>query len=438
MARSPVTPANAISGTRLKDLRGRIFFLLGALLVYRIGTHVPIPGVDPVRFKELLNLGSGEGGIFDVFNMFSGGALERLSIMALGIMPYITMAIIMQMATAMIPRFMELKKEGQQGQRKITSYTRYGTVVLATVQALFTSIALQSQGIAINPGPQFMVISIMSLVTGAVFLMWLGEQITERGIGNGISLLILGSIIAGLPAAFGNSAKLVQEGQLSPLVAILIFIGVLGVTYGVCYFERALRKIAVNQARQQRGRKMYAGQTSHLPFKVNMSGVMAPIFASSLILFPATIAGFMGTSENFGWLQDIAAKLGPGQPIYMILYTAMIIGFCFFWVALVQKPQDTAENLQKANMFIPGIRPGKQTGDYIDKVLTRLTFWAAIYVAVVCLIPEFLILKFKVPFYFGGTSLLIIVVVFMDFMSQLQAHMVSHQYEGLMKKSKKK
>ncbi len=438
MARSPVTPANAISGTRLKELRGRIFFLLGALLVYRIGTHIPIPGVDPKRFQELLNLGSGEGGIFEVFNMFSGGALERLSIMALGIMPYITMAIIMQMATAMIPRFMDLKKEGQSGQRKITTYTRYGTVVLATIQAFFTSLALQSQGIAITGGVQFMVISIISLVTGAVFLMWLGEQITERGIGNGISLLILGSIIAGLPGAFGNSAKLVQEGQLSAFTAILIFIGVLAVTYGVCYFERALRKIAVNQARQQRGRKMYAGQTTHLPFKVNMSGVMAPIFASSLILFPATIAGFMGTNEKFGWLQDIAAKLSPGQPIYILLYASMIIGFCFFWVALVQKPQDTADNLKKANMFIPGIRPGKQTGDYIDKVLTRLTFWAAIYVTVVCLIPEFLILKFKVPFYFGGTSLLIIVVVFMDFMAQLQAHMVSHQYEGLMKKSKKK
>ena len=434
MAKAP-TPASAMAGTRSKELMGRIWFLLGALLVYRIGTFIPIPGVDPARFKDLLNLGGGQGGIFDVMNMFSGGALERLSILALGIMPYITTAIIVQIMTAMVPRFMELKKEGQAGQRKLTTYTRYGTLLLATVQSFFTSIALQNQGIAINPGIQFLIISVVSLVTGAIFLMWLGEQITERGIGNGISLLILASIVAGLPGAFGNSMTLVNEGQLHPGTALVIFIGVLGVVYGVCYFERALRKIAVNYAKRMQGRKMMAGQSSHLPFKVNMSGVMAPIFASSLILFPVTIAGLAGSSAKFSWLQDVAAKIGPGQPLYILLYTAMIIGFCFFWVALVQKPEEIADNLKKSGAFIPGIRPGKQTGEYIDKVLTRLTFWAAIYVTVVCLIPEFLILKFKVPFYFGGTSLLIIVVVFMDFMSQLQAHMMSHQYDGLMKKS---
>ncbi len=434
MAKAP-TPANAITGTRSKELKGRIWFLLGALLVYRVGTFIPVPGVDPARFRELLNLGGGQGGIFEVMNMFSGGALERLSIFALGIMPYITTAIIVQIMTAMVPRFMELKKEGQAGQRKLTTYTRYGTLLLATVQSFFTSIALQNQGIAINPGIQFMIISVVSLVTGAMFLMWLGEQITERGIGNGISLLILASIVAGLPSAFGNSLTLVNEGQLHPGTALIIFIGVLAVVYGVCYFERALRKIAVNYAKRMQGRKMMAGQSSHLPFKVNMSGVMAPIFASSLILFPVTIAGLAGSSDKFSWLQDVAAKIGPGQPLYILLYTTMIIGFCFFWVALVQKPEEIADNLKKSGAFIPGIRPGKQTGEYIDKVLTRLTFWAAIYVTVVCLIPEFLILKFKVPFYFGGTSLLIIVVVFMDFMSQLQAHMMSNQYEGLMKKS---
>ena len=434
MAKTP-TPANAMSGSRLKELRGRIFFLLGALLVYRIGTFIPVPGVDPARFRDLINLGDGQGGIFEVMNMFSGGALERLSIFALGIMPYITTAIIVQIMSAMVPSFMALKKEGQAGQRKLTTYTRYGTLLLASVQSFFTSLALQNQGIAINPGLQFMIIAVVSLVTGAMFLMWLGEQITERGIGNGISLLILASIVAGLPAAFGNSMTLVSEGQLHPGMALVIFIGVLGVVYGVCYFERALRKIAVNYAKRMQGRKMFAGQSSHLPFKVNMSGVMAPIFASSLILFPVTIASLVGSSERFSWLQDIAAKISPGQPLYILLYTTMIIGFCFFWVALVQKPQEIADNLKKSGAFIPGIRPGKQTGEYIDKVLTRLTFWAAIYVTVVCLIPEFLILKFKVPFYFGGTSLLIIVVVFMDFMSQLQAHAMSHQYEGLMKKS---
>ncbi|MBT8141710.1 MAG: preprotein translocase subunit SecY [Gammaproteobacteria bacterium] len=424
-----------MTGSRLKELRGRIFFLLGALLVYRIGTFIPVPGVDPQRFRELLDLGSGQGGIFEVMNMFSGGALERLSIFALGIMPYITTAIVVQMLTAMVPRFMELKKEGQAGQRKLTTYTRYGTLGLASVQAFFTSIALQNQGIAMNPGPQFMVIAVVSLVTGALFLMWLGEQITERGIGNGISLLILASIVAGLPGAFGNSVTLVNNGQLSSIAALLIFLGVLVVIYGVCYFERALRKIAVNYAKRMQGRRMMAGQSSHLPFKVNMSGVMAPIFASSLILLPVTIASFAGTSSSFSWLQDISDKISPGKPLYIMLYTAMIVGFCFFWVALVQKPEEIADNLKRSGAFIPGIRPGKQTGEYIDKVLTRLTFWAAIYVTIVCLIPEFLILKFNVPFYFGGTSLLIIVVVFMDFMSQLQAHAMSHQYEGLMKKS---
>lgn len=367
--------------------------------------------------------------------MFSGGALQRLSILALGIMPYISASIIMQMAGVVVPTLAQLKKEGEAGRRRITQYTRYGTVVLATLQAIGASVALQNQGVVIAPGPNFVFTCAVTLVTGTVFLMWLGEQITERGIGNGISMIILSSIIAGLPSAIGGTLELVNTGQMAPALALILVLLVLGVTYFVVYVERGQRRITVNYAKRQQGRKMYAGQTSHLPFKLNMAGVIPPIFASSLILFPATIASWFGTSQGFGWLQTLAARLSPGQPIYILMYASFIIFFCFFYTALVFNSRETADNLKKSGAFIPGIRPGQQTAEYIDKVLTRLTFWGAMYITGVCLLPEFMILNWQVPFYFGGTSLLIIVVVTMDFMAQLQAHMMTHQYEGLLKKA---
>jgi preprotein translocase subunit SecY len=339
------------------------------------------------------------------------------------------------MAGVVVPTLAQLKKEGEAGRRRITQYTRYGTVVLATLQAIGASVALQNQGVVIAPGPNFVFTSAVTLVTGTVFLMWLGEQITERGIGNGISMIILSSIIAGLPSAIGGTLELVNTGQMAPALALILVLLVLGVTYFVVYVERGQRRITVNYAKRQQGRKMYAGQTSHLPFKLNMSGVIPPIFASSLILFPATIASWFGTSQGFGWLQTLAARLSPGQPIYILMYASFIIFFCFFYTALVFNSRETADNLKKSGAFIPGIRPGQQTAEYIDKVLTRLTFWGAMYITGVCLLPEFMILNWQVPFYFGGTSLLIIVVVTMDFMAQLQAHMMSHQYEGLLKKA---
>jgi preprotein translocase subunit SecY len=370
-----------------------------------------------------------------MFNMFSGGALQRLSILALGIMPYISASIIMQMAGVVVPTLAQLKKEGEAGRRRITQYTRYGTVFLATFQAIGASVALQNQGVVIAPGPNFVFTATVTLVTGTVFLMWLGEQITERGIGNGISMIILSSIIAGLPSAIGGTLELVNTGEMPAALALILVLLVLGVTYFVVFVERGQRRITVNYAKRQQGRKMYAGQTSHLPFKLNMSGVIPPIFASSLILFPATIASWFGTSQGFGWLQTLAARLSPGQPIYILMYASFIIFFCFFYTALVFNSRETADNLKKSGAFIPGIRPGQQTAEYIDKVLTRLTFWGAMYITSVCLLPEFMILNWQVPFYFGGTSLLIIVVVTMDFMAQLQAHMMSHQYEGLLKKA---
>jgi preprotein translocase subunit SecY len=367
--------------------------------------------------------------------MFSGGALERLSIFALGIMPYISASIIIQMGTHVVPTLQALRKEGESGRRKITQYTRYGTVALATFQSVAAASALQTQGVVLNPGPAFVLTASITLVTGTVFLMWLGEQITERGIGNGISMIILASILAGLPSAIGGTLELVNTGGMNQAMPFLLGFLVLGVTAFVVYMERAQRRIAVNYAKRQQGRRMYAGQTSHLPFKINMSGVIPPIFASSLILFPATIASWFGTSQAVNWLQRLAASLSPGQPIYILLYAGLIMFFCFFYTALVFNSRETAENLRRSGAFIPGIRPGQQTADYIDKVLTRLTFWGAMYITAVCLIPEFLILEFNVPFYFGGTSLLIIVVVTMDFMAQLQAHMMTHQYEGLLKKA---
>jgi preprotein translocase subunit SecY len=429
-----VNPATLLGdATRSADLRHRLLFLLGALVVYRIGTFIPVPGIDPVQLQQFFEQQSGT--ILSMFNMFSGGALERLSIFALGIMPYISASIILQMGTHVVPTLQQLRKEGESGRRKITQYTRYGTVVLASFQSIAAASALQTQGVVLNPGPGFVLTAAITLVTGTMFLMWLGEQITERGIGNGISMIILASILAGLPSAIGGTLELVNTGGMNQAMPFVLGFLVLGVTGCVVYMERAQRRIAVNYAKRQQGRRMYAGQTSHLPFKINMSGVIPPIFASSLILFPATIASWFGTSQAVSWLQRIAASLSPGQPVYILLYASLIMFFCFFYTALVFNSRDTAENLRRSGAFIPGIRPGQQTAEYIDKVLTRLTFWGALYITAVCLIPEFLILEFNVPFYFGGTSLLIIVVVTMDFMAQLQAHMMTHQYEGLLKKA---
>ncbi len=429
------SPAAAFGeATKFKELRQRIIFLVGALIVYRIGTFIPVPGVDPEALQRLFDQ-LGSGSIINLFNMFSGGALERLSIFALGIMPYISSAIIIQMMSHVYPPLQQLRKEGEQGRRKITQYTRYGTVLLASFQSISAAIALQNQNVVIVAGPQFVFTAAVTLVTGTMFLMWLGEQVTERGIGNGISMIILAGIVSGLPAAIGGTFSQVQTGQMLPAVALMLLIVILGVTTFVVFVERGQRRIAVNYARRQQGRRMYAGQTTHLPFKINMAGVIPPIFASSLIIFPGTIANWFGTTENLAWLQQVSAALSPGQPIYMMLYAALIIFFCFFYTALVVNSRETAENLKKSGAFVPGIRPGQQTAEYLDTVLTRLTFWGAIYVASVCLVPEFMRLFWSVPFYFGGTSLLIIVVVVMDFMSQVQAHLMSHQYDGLMKKS---
>jgi preprotein translocase subunit SecY len=429
-----VNPAALLGdATRSADLRHRLLFLLGALVVYRIGTFIPVPGIDPIALEQFFNQQSGT--ILSMFNMFSGGALERLSIFALGIMPYISASIILQMGTHVIPTLQQLRKEGESGRRKITQYTRYATVVLASFQSIAAASALQTQGVVLNPGPAFVLTAAITLVTGTMFLMWLGEQITERGVGNGISMIILASILAGLPSAIGSTLELVNTGGMNQAMPFLLAFLILGLTAIVVYMERAQRRIAVNYAKRQQGRRMYAGQTSHLPFKINMSGVIPPIFASSLILFPATIATWFGQSQAMEWLQRLAASLSPGQPVYILLYASLIMFFCFFYTALVFNSRETAENLRRSGAFIPGIRPGQQTADYIDKVLTRLTFWGALYITAVCLVPEFLILEFQVPFYFGGTSLLIIVVVTMDFMAQLQAHMMTHQYEGLLKKA---
>jgi preprotein translocase subunit SecY len=420
--------------TRFAELRQRLFFLLGALVVYRVGTFIPAPGIDPVALARFFQ--EQQGTILDIFNMFSGGALERLSIFALGVMPYISASIIIQMMAVVVPQLAAIKKEGESGRRKLTQYTRYGTVLLAAVQGASAAVAFQNQGVVINPGPQFVFVATMTLIAGTMFLMWLGEQITERGLGNGISMIILAGIVAGLPAAIGGSLELVRTGELSPAVALVMFAMVIGVTAFVVFVERGQRRIQVNYAKRQQGRRLYAGQSTHLPFKLNMSGVIPPIFASSLLLFPATIASWSGTAGGgVSWLQNISAALTPGQPAHMILYGGLIIFFCFFYTALVFNSRETAENLKKSGAFIPGIRPGQQTGEYIDKVLTRLTVWGALYVTIVCLLPEFLISRFSVPFYFGGTSLLIMVVVIMDFQAQVAAHLMSHQYEGLMKKA---
>jgi preprotein translocase subunit SecY len=435
MAKSGITsPASAFGEiTRFTELRQRLLFLVGALVVYRIGTYIPVPGIDPNALQNFFQDQSGT--ILSMFNMFSGGALERLSILALGIMPYISCSIIMQMASVTVPSLKQLKKEGESGRKKITQFTRYGTVVLAGFQSIGASVALQNQGVVVNPGFNFVFTACISLVTGTMFLMWLGEQITERGLGNGISMIILASIISGLPSAIGGTLELANTGELSPAIVLILLMLVLSVTAIVVFIERGQRRIPVNYAKRQQGRKLYQSQSTHLPFKINMSGVIPPIFASSIILFPATIASWFGTSEGFDWMQNIAAKLTPGQPIYIMLYGSLIMFFCFFYTALVFDSKETADNLKRSGAFMPGIRPGRQTAQYIDKVLTRLTFWGGLYIMLVCLLPEFMILYYRVPFYFGGTSLLIIVVVTMDFMAQMQALMMSKQYEGLLQKA---
>ena len=435
MAKSGITsPVSALGEiTRFTELRQRLLFLVGALVVYRIGTYIPVPGIDPNALQNFFQDQSGT--ILSMFNMFSGGALERLSILALGIMPYISCSIIMQMASVTVPSLKQLKKEGESGRKKITQFTRYGTVVLAGFQSIGASVALQNQGVVVNPGFNFVFTACISLVTGTMFLMWLGEQITERGLGNGISMIILASIISGLPSAIGGTLELANTGELSPAIVLILLMLVLAVTAIVVFIERGQRRLPVNYAKRQQGRKLYQSQSSHLPFKINMSGVIPPIFASSIILFPATIASWFGTSEGFGWMQNIAAKLTPGQPIYIMLYASLIMFFCFFYTALVFDSKETADNLKRSGAFMPGIRPGHQTAQYIDKVLTRLTFWGGLYIVFVCLLPEFMILYYRVPFYFGGTSLLIIVVVTMDFMAQMQALMMSKQYEGLLQKA---
>lgn len=416
------------------DLRRRLMFLLLALVVYRVGAHIPVPGIDPNQLQQLFQ--GQQGGILSLFNMFSGGALSRFTVFALGIMPYISASIIMQLLGYVVPVFEQLKKEGEAGRRKITQYTRYGTLGLALFQSMGIALALESSaGLVLAPGMGFRVTAMVTLTAGTMFLMWLGEQITERGLGNGISILIFGGIAAGLPNAIGGLLELVRTGAMGIPVALLIVVLVGLVTYCVVFVERGQRKILVNYARRQVGNKVYGGQSSHLPLKLNMAGVIPPIFASSIILLPATIANWFSAGESMHWLKDIASSLSPGQPVYVMLYASAIVFFCFFYTALVFNSRETADNLKKSGAFIPGIRPGDNTAKYIDKILLRLTLAGAVYITLVCLLPEFLILKYNVPFYFGGTSLLIIVVVTMDFMAQVQNYLMSQQYDSLLKKA---
>ena len=428
------TNASMANKDKYGDLRRRLVFLLLALVVYRLGTHIPVPGIDPNQLAQLFK--GQQNGILNLFNMFSGGALSRFSILALGIMPYISASIIMQLMSYVVPSMEALKKEGEAGRRKITQYTRYGTLALAIFQSLGIAMALESSaGLVISPGMGFRVTSMVSLTAGTMFLMWLGEQITERGLGNGISIIIFAGIAAGLPNSIGGLLELVRTGSMSIIVALLIVVLVAMITYFVVFVERGQRKILVNYARRQVGNKVYGGQSSHLPLKLNMAGVIPPIFASSIILLPSTIVSWFSSGASMNWLKDISAALSPGQPIYVMLYAVAIVFFCFFYTALVFNSRETADNLKKSGGFIPGIRPGDQTARFIDKILLRLTFAGAIYITFVCLVPEFLILKYNVPFYFGGTSLLIIVVVTMDFMAQVQNYLMSQQYESLLKKA---
>jgi len=433
-----VTSATTANKGKYGDLSRRLVFLLLALVVYRVGAHIPVPGIDPTQLQQLFN--GQQGGILSLFNMFSGGALSRFTVFALGIMPYISASIIMQLLTYVLPAFEQLKKEGEAGRRKITQYTRFGALGLALFQSLGIAMALEaSAGLVISPGFGFRMTAVVSLTAGTIFLMWLGEQITERGLGNGISILIFAGIAAGLPGSIGGLLELVRTGAMGPLVSIFIIAVVILVTYFVVFVERGQRKILVNYARRQVGNKVYGGQSSHLPLKLNMAGVIPPIFASSIILLPATVINWFSSGETSNavvlFMKDVAGALTPGQPIYVMFYAAAIVFFCFFYTALVFNSRETADNLKKSGAFIPGIRPGDHTAKFIDKILVRLTLAGAVYITFVCLLPEFLILKYNVPFYFGGTSLLIIVVVTMDFMSQVQNYMMSQQYESLLKKA---
>ena len=424
-------PANNKAG--LGELFARLRFVLLAIFVYRIGTHIPVPGIDPNQLAALFS--QNQGTILGLANMFSGGALERMSILALGIMPYISASIIMQLMSAVTPQLEQLKKEGESGRRKISQYTRYLTVVLAIIQATGMTVGMANQGMAYASSVLFFVIAITSLVTGAVFMMWLGEQITEKGVGNGISLLIFAGIVAGLPSAIGQSLEQARQGEINILVLLMILALAMAVIYMIVFIERGQRRITVNYAKRQQGRKMYQAQSSHLPLKVNMAGVIPAIFASSILLFPASIAQWFSNSGSADWLQELAVAIGPGQPLNILLFTVFIVFFCFFYTALMFNPQEVADNLKRSGAFVPGIRPGQQTANYIDGVLTRLTVFGSAYIALVCLLPQFLVVTWNVPFYLGGTSLLIVVVVVMDFMAQVQSHMMSHQYDSVMKKA---
>ncbi len=423
----------SMNAAGMGELLGRLRFVLLALIVYRIGTHIPVPGIDPEQLAALFD--QNQGTILGLANVFSGGALERMSILALGILPYISASIIMQLMTAVTPQLEQLKKEGESGRRKISQYTRYLTVLLAFVQGSGMTVGLANQGLSFDSSISFFVIAVTSLVTGAVFMMWLGEQITERGIGNGISLLIFAGIAAGLPAALGQSLEQARQGELNILILLAIIALAVVVIYLVVFIERGQRRITVNYAKRQQGRQMYQSQSSHLPLKVNMAGVIPAIFASSILLFPASVAQWFGSADSADWLQDLAVAIGPGQPLNILLFTGFIVFFCFFYTALMFNPQEVADNLKRSGAFVPGIRPGPQTANYIDGVLTRLTVFGSAYIALVCLLPQFLVVMFNVPFYLGGTSMLIVVVVVMDFMAQVQSHLMSHQYEGVMKKA---
>jgi len=431
MAKQGPVPAGVQSG--LGELKSRLLFVLLAIVVYRIGAHIPVPGINPDRLAALFD--QNQGTILSLFNMFSGGALERMSILALGIMPYISASIIMQLMTVVSPTLEQLKKEGESGRRKINQYTRYGTVLLATIQSFGMAVGLANQGVAFAADASFYFVAVVTLVAGAVFLMWLGEQVTERGIGNGISILIFAGIVAGLPGAIGQSFESARQGDLNILALLAIAVLAVATVGFVVFMERGQRRITINYAKRQQGRRVYAAQSSHLPLKVNMAGVIPPIFASSILLFPASIGQWFGQTEGMEWLQDVALALGPGQPLYILLFSISIIFFCYFYTAIVFNPRDVADNLKKSGAFIPGIRPGEQSARYIDTVLSRLTLFGALYITAVSLMPQALVVAWNIPFYFGGTSLLIVVVVVMDFMAQVQSHLMSHQYESLMKKS---
>ena len=439
MATRAANPAMLGGLGKFAELRRRLLFVVGALLVFRLGAHVPVPGINPQALAAMFE--AQRGTVLDMFNMFSGGALQRLSIFALGVMPYISASIIVQLLSSVLPKLEELRKEGAAGRRKLTQYTRYGTVALAAFQALGIAIALESQtaggmSVVIDPGVAFRLVAVSTLVAGSLFLLWLGEQVTERGIGNGISLLIFSGIVAGLPRAFGSTLELVSTGELGGGVVLLLLVLIVAVTAFVVFVERGQRRIIVNYAQRQQGQRVYAAQTSHLPLKLNMAGVIPAIFASSILLFPSTLASWAGSGDGpLAWLRHVTTVLSPGQPLYVLLYAAGIVFFCFFYTAVVFNPKDTADNLKRSGAFLPGVRPGEQTARYIDGVVSRLTVAGAAYISLVCLLPEFLIVYWHVPFYFGGTSLLIVVVTIMDFMAQVQTHVMSHQYEGLMKKA---